>query len=383
MPRPIVTAVAACVLLLTASLNLRAGPSNSSQAKTSPSRSVSRVFPQQFGHFNATAPAAPASNPAGAASDALETSEAGLLERMARTYGDGKNEVTVTSAEFRDPSGAYEGYTAGLNPGMKASTAGPVSAVDGNRLMFELGSFLVQISGSKNIGEADLQYLIKDLRAQADTAPLPPVRAYLPGRDLIDGTQRYAQGAAGFANAVNSLGHPELSAISSDLGFATGAEPEVMAAQYASGPNRAVLILVAYPNPQLAEQHLRHLLGVVPGGPAGRVIERKASLLSLIIAPSSSAYSARLRQSINYDTQITWNEPSTTATDPPITSTIVKIFIGTGVFMLVAVVLGVAFGGVRILTKKFFPGKVFDRPEEMDVLQLGLSGKRIDSRDFY
>ncbi len=49
----------------------------------------------------------------------------------------------------------------------------------------------------------------------------------------------------------------------------------------------------------------------------------------------------------------------------------------------IAVVLGVAFGGVRILAKIFFPGKVFDRPEQMDVLQLGLSGKRIDSRDFY
>jgi len=51
--------------------------------------------------------------------------------------------------------------------------------------------------------------------------------------------------------------------------------------------------------------------------------------------------------------------------------------------MLVAVVLGVAFGGVRVLTKRLFPGKVFDRPEQMEVLQLGLSGKRIDPRDFY
>jgi hypothetical protein len=374
MPRSILTAVATCTLLLAASLNVCA---------QTPSKSVSRVFPQQFGHFNATGPAAPASNPAGIATDALETTEAGLLQRMSRTYSDGKHEVTLTISEFRDPTGAYEAYTADLNPGMKASTAGPISAVDGDKLMFELGSFLVQINGSKNIGETDLQSLIKDVRAQADTAPLPPVRAYLPKKDLVDGTQRYAQGAAGFANAINALGHPELSAISNDLGFATGAEPEVMAAQYASGQNRAVLLLIAYPNPQLAEQHLRHLLGVVPGGAAGGVIERKASLLSLIVAPSSSAYGARLRQSINYDTQITWNEPSTTATDPPITSTIVKIFIGTGVFMLVAVVLGVAFGGVRILTKKFFPGKVFDRPEEMDVLQLGLSGKRIDSRDFY
>jgi hypothetical protein len=38
---------------------------------------------------------------------------------------------------------------------------------------------------------------------------------------------------------------------------------------------------------------------------------------------------------------------------------------------------------VRIITKRLFPGKVFDRPEQMDVLQLGLSGKRIDSRDLY
>src|SRR5260370_153643 len=46
--------------------------------------------------------------------------------------------------------------------------------------------------------------------------------------------------------------------------------------------------------------------------------------------------------------------------------------------MVVAVVLGVAFGGVRVLAKIFFPGKVFDRPEQMDVLQLGLSGKTIN-----
>ena len=51
--------------------------------------------------------------------------------------------------------------------------------------------------------------------------------------------------------------------------------------------------------------------------------------------------------------------------------------------MVVAVVLGVAFGGVRVVAKIFFPGRVFDRPEQMDILQLGLSGKRIDSRDFY
>jgi hypothetical protein len=30
-----------------------------------------------------------------------------------------------------------------------------------------------------------------------------------------------------------------------------------------------------------------------------------------------------------------------------------------------------------------FPGKVFDRHDRMEVLQMGLSGKTIDTRDLY
>jgi hypothetical protein len=90
-----------------------------------------------------------------------------------------------------------------------------------------------------------------------------------------------------------------------------------------------------------------------------------------------------LRGAVNYETEVTWNEPSSTATDPPITSTLVKIIIATGMFMMVTLVLGIAFGGVRVITKRLFPGKVFDRPAQMEVLQLGLSGKPIDPRDMY
>ena len=344
-------------------------------------KSVRLVFPERFGAWNATAPATSTANTLG--TDAVESGEAGLVERMARDYSDGKSQITLTIAKFRDPTGAYEGYTAALNPGMKPSSAGPLSAIDDAKLMLEIGDLLVQVSNARNISGMDLQTLTDELRTHADPSPLPPVRGYLPERGLVDGSQRYAQGAVGFQNAVTSIGHPEYATMASEMGFATGAEPEIMAAQYVAGANHGALLLIEYPNPQLAEQHLRHLAGVIPGGNSSGALERKGSLLSVVIAPSSAAYGAKLRQSINYETQVTWNEPSTTATDPPIVSTLVKIFIGTGVFMLVALVLGVAFGGVRVLTKKFFPGKVFDRPEQMEVLQLGLSGKRIDPRDFY
>jgi predicted small integral membrane protein len=106
-------------------------------------------------------------------------------------------------------------------------------------------------------------------------------------------------------------------------------------------------------------------------------------LLSIVLAPTSADYAAKLRGAVNYETQVTWNEPSSTATDPPIISTLVKIIIAIGVFMMVTLVLGIAFGGVRIITKRLFPGKVFDRKEQIEVLQLGLSGKPIDPSDMY
>jgi hypothetical protein len=103
----------------------------------------------------------------------------------------------------------------------------------------------------------------------------------------------------------------------------------------------------------------------------------------MVLKPSSAAYGDSLRRAVNYETAVTWNEPHQTVTDPPLINRLIVIILATILFMVAAVVLGAAFGGVRVLTKMLFPGKVFDRPEQMDVLQLGLSSKRIDSRDFY
>jgi hypothetical protein len=166
-------------------------------------------------------------------------------------------------------------------------------------------------------------------------------------------------------------------------GFDEGAE--AMLAQYRAGKEDGVLLLLDYPTPQLATYHQKHLeLGLTEISKLAETpIERRGSLLMMVLSPSSPAYAEKLRKAVNYETQVTWNEPTHTITDPPWARVLVNIFIGTGVFMGAAVVLGIAFGGVRVVTKIFLPGKVFDRPEQMEILQLGLSGKRIDPRDFY
>jgi len=298
-------------------------------------------------------------------------------------FGDRK--LDVWSEEYRDPSSAYEVYTSGLQPGMVPSFVANNSAVskDRDRLWLLTGNAVLQVDSQQLASEDDLKHLVKSIDGHVDHTPLPPIRSYLPEYGLVSGTQRYALGPQGFQFALEALERKEFGVLTNELGFNVGAE--TMLAKYQGGHGSGVLLLIEYPTPQLAEQHWKHLESALAaaGKQSAVVIERTGSLLKLVLSPTSDDFAKALRGSVIYETQVTWNEPSQTLTDPPWTSTIAKIFVSTGVFMVIALALGVAFGGVRVITKRLFPGKVFDRPEDIEVLQMGLSGKKIDPTDMY
>ena len=266
---------------------------------------------------------------------------------------------------------------------MSPSAVGRFTAVDSSGLLALVGNIVVHVSEPRIVSTKDLQELTSIIAAGSDKTPLPPIREYLPKEDLVNATQRYALGAIALRTAAESVGQPEIAGLADAAGFTQGAE--AMLAQYRHGHDSGVLLLIDYPTPQLAELHMRHLETAISeeAMKAGSVIERRGSLLSVVIAPSSPAYAESLRGAVTYETQVTWNEPSATATDPPWAVVLYRIFVGTGVFMIMAVAFGVAFGGFRIFIKKLLPGKVFDRPEQMEVLQLGLTGHKIDTRDLY
>jgi hypothetical protein len=306
--------------------------------------------------------------------------ESGIVRIEEHDYKKGDDELSIRVFKVRDPSGAYEVYTSRLRPGMTPSNLGQVSALDAEGAEILLGNFVLE--SGRGASAEGLRALVQTLRPVADKTPLPPIPSYLPQGEWLKGTERYALGPAAFRAAAASLGRVEAGALVDVAGFNSGAE--AMFAKYKRGKDEATLLLIEYPTPQLAELHLRHLQrGLRDAQLNTSSIERKGSLLSIVLAPTSAEYAEKLRGAVNYETQVTWNEPSSTATDPPITSTLVKIIVATGVFMMVTLVLGIAFGGVRVITKRLFPGKVFDRPAQMEVLQLGLSGKPIDPRDMY
>ncbi len=322
--------------------------------------------------------------------------EAGEREFRQCQFTSGRQIVTILAGRYRDPSSAYEVYTSLLRPAMQPSTVGRFTAVDDWGLIALVGDIVFEVRQPRNISTKDLQELVSILALQSAKTPLPPVREYLPKEDLVNATQRYSLGPVGLRRALEPLTsrvfrssstpdseREKYLAIVNRIGFGSGAE--AMLAEYRSGRDGALLLLIDYPTPQLAELHLRHLddaLREVAKGYEAK-IERKGSLLSVVLGSSSAAYAEKLRNAVTYETQVTWNEPSQTATDPPWVVVLYRIFVGTGVFMVMAVAFGVAFGGFRIFIKRLLPGKVFDRPEQMEVLQLGLTGHKIDTRDLY
>jgi hypothetical protein len=352
-----------------------------------PSLRAETLLPGHFGKWTASNAAQSPAEPADA-KDIL--AESGLENAETRAYSDGNAAVTVTTYRLHDSSGAYEAYTffqelKNSCPQLSELTgcSTPADASSEKKRVALLGNIVIVIDNAGSLTPNDLNSLSKQIDAKADKTPPPPIPNYLPTPDRIPGTEKYALGPAAFRAALSTLNRAEYRALADIAGFSSGAE--AMFAQYQKQSDAAVVLLIDYPTPQLAGLHWKHLeQALPPSANSDRTsIERKGTLLAIVLAPSSRGYAARIRDAVNYETQVTWNEPTHAITDPPITTVLAKIIIATGVFMLVAIVFGVAFGGVRVLMKSLFPGKVFDRPEQMDVLQLGLSGKRINSRDFY
>src|SRR3984893_10262726 len=204
---------------------------------------------------------------------AVLAQEAGEREFRQCQFTSDKETITISAGRYRDPSSAYEVYTSLLRPTMQPSTVGRLTAVDDKGLLALVGDIVVSVDQPRNISTKDLQQLTSLISAKSNKTPLPPIRAFLPQGDLENATQRYALGPMAFRAATESLDRPDFAALADVVGFSSGAE--AMLARYRRD---ALLILIDYPTPQLAELHLRHLETSMPEK-AGATIDSKGSLL--------------------------------------------------------------------------------------------------------
>jgi hypothetical protein len=347
------------------------------------------LLPQQFGGWQIAGPVQPSKDPAQADSvNSALLKEYGFTDFAAASYTrDDGRKVRLKAARFSDTSGAYGAFTFYKMPQMLSEKIGDQGAALNERVLFYRGNILVDADFGKLTAMS-----AAELRELASLLPLPPGNTRnLPGLPAYLPTQAYVKNSAKYV--VGEIGLEKVKApIPAQLvDFTSGAE--VVLGNYNSSGGQAALMLISYPTPQIAADHLRRIDAATKPGTqpkadvaipadAGRVFTKRTGPIVVVASgPLSQSEAAALLASVNYDADVTWNENTSFSKKDNLANLLVNIIILCGILMGLALVAGIAFGGIRILVKRILPERVFDRPEGMEFISLHLSDNRVQRLD--
>ena len=300
-----------------------------------------------------------------------------------RSYSHGAQTAAVSLYRFRDPSSAYGAYTYLRGDSLTPVELGSFGSAASDRALLVVGDFLLDVTAKPvRPSNADLTQLLTSLDKIADRTPFPSIGEHLPELGRVRRSEHYVLGPRALAQYV-PLGTDDW------VGFDHSAE--TILAKYRLGGKDATLLIASYPTQQIAADKfagmLRRFTFDPPGGvPPDQTVlfgKRSSSLIAVVIGAPSREAANQLLDQVEYESQVTWNEPKHTLTDPTIGSIVVGAFLGTGVIVLLALAVGIGFGGLRVILRIFFPNKVFDREKQIEILQLGIYSKPIQAKDFY
>jgi hypothetical protein len=338
------------------------------------------LLPQQFGGWQTQGSPQTSTDPAAAdPANAAVLKEYRFSDLASSTYtrDDGRT-LKIRAARFADASGAFGAYTFYLQPGMAKEQIGDQAASAGQRVLFYRGHVLVdaQFSQESAMSVAQLRELAGALpHPDGNSGNLPSFIEFMPHRDYIANTQKYVMGPA----ALSAQAPP----VSADL-VDFGASAEVSLAHYNTSSGEATLMLISYPTPQLAAEHLRRIdaahqmaqpqPGVSNVGIAGPFLDKRTGpIVAIATGPASDSDTKSLLGMVNWEASVTWNTPTDNQQARDLYKLILNIVVLCGILGGLAIVAGVAFGGIRILMKRCYPDKVFDRPEHMEFISLRLT----------
>jgi hypothetical protein len=356
-------------------------PSSNQVSSSPPSgNQFSPILPERFGGWQRkgsaeTSKDAAAADPTNAA--VLREYRFADFASSAYTRDDGRT-LKIRAARFADASGAFGAYTFYLQPEMRREAIGDQGASLGQRVLFYRGYVLVdaQFSSENAMSGAELRELAGALpRPGGSAGNLPTFIEFMPRRGYIPNTQKYVMGPA----ALAALAPP----VTADL-VDFGASSEVAVGRYDTASGEATLMLISYPTPQLAAEHLRRIdaahqlaqpqAGVSTIESSGSFFDKRTGpIIAIATGPISDSDAKSLLGMVNWEASVTWNQATDQHEVHDLYMLILNVVILCAILGGLAIVAGVAFGGFRILIKRWFPDKVFDRPEQMEFISLHLA----------
>ncbi len=354
------------------------------------------ILPSSFGGWSGNVQAGLAP-PILQSGDSAAANVTALQEAARREYGSvsgenadykrGSEEMRVNLYKMKDPSGAYGLYSYLRTTDMPHADFTEHSSISREHALVLIGNVVVEVAG-KDLPKngAALKALVAAVTPHAETGLLPTLGDRIPTKGFIDRTDKYVLGPSTL-NQFFPLADGDW------LGFSQGAEAET--AKYRVNGHEVDFVIADFPTPQTAAKKLAELQkqfnineskGVNDSRGAGSAkplyAKRAMTLVAIVSGAATKKEADAILDQLESGTQITWNEPTFEFKEPGIGVMIVGAITGTGVICLFAIIAGLAFGGVRVVVKRA-TNKVFDRPDQVQVLQLGLSSKPINAEDFY
>jgi hypothetical protein len=301
--------------------------------------------------------------------------EYGFREVESAVYTRPDRKFSVKAARFNDASGAYGAFTFYKTEGMETEKIGDLGAAAGTKVLFYRGNVLVDVDLDRvtAMSAAELRELAGTLpQPTGSNSRLPTLPTYLPRQGYVRQSAKYVTGPAAFADV-----HPPLPADVVDF----RRSPELVLGKYTTTKGVATMVLIAYPTPQIASDRLRAIESWTKsnGCSSGRAPgscdffgKRSGPIVAMVSGALSASEAQALLGSISYDADVTWNQATSLSKKENIGNLIIAAFTLIGILMLIALALGFAFGGVRVLLQRFFPNRSFDSPDRVEIIRLNL-----------
>ena len=297
------------------------------------------------------------------------------LEKASYTRDDGRK-LTIKAAVFDDASGAYGAFTYYKIPEMLNEKIGAQASSLNNRVLFYQGNTLVDAVFDRLsvMSAAELRELSSTLpMPEGNARNLPSLPTYLPKDSYEKNTAKYIMGPA----TLDRVGSPLPTPL---VDFKSGAE--VVIGKYSAQAGDATLMLISYPTPQIAADRLKQIEALhqpaQQQGSASMIdvapfFDRRTGPIVVVAAGPISLNEAKsLLGSVSYDADVTWNENTYVTKKDNLANLLFNVILLCGIVVGCALIGGLAFGGFRILIKRFFPDTVFDRPEAIEIISLHL-----------
>ena len=326
-----------------------------------------RFLPQDFSGWKIETQSIKTGSDPGAVdpTDAPVLKEYGFSESETASYARDGREMQVKAARFKDATGAFGAFTYYVQPQMRGESIGDKAASNNARILFYKGNILVDVSLDRvtAMSGADLRALAAALpHPQGNTGALPTLPGNLPAQSQVPNTSRYIIGP----EALARLGVPVPPQL---VDFSTS--PEIVMARYRSSAGDSTLTIIGYPTPQIAREKLTQFQSAsLPSGPF--YFKRTGPFVAFINGNIPANEAQSLLASVNYDADVTWNQPTKLKREEDRAGFIVALVLLCVLVVLSAAIFGLAFGGLRILLTRLYPNKVFNRRGSGDIIRLDL-----------